>query len=177
MEEYDEDKTIFDFENDDTILSVWIDKYVDDPCYAEDGHVPEDPGLRLNGLACGRNIAAKDGSGSSWMFAHEIIMTHDVVALRDGVRAFAKGEINSFGPYPKKDPYGGDRPFFSLWLHRNENGNVSFSALTDAPGIGIDEVEGMMSAARLDELCAYFARIAEWFPPRVEEGPAQESLG
>ncbi len=175
MDEYSEEKTIFEFEDDSLVHSVWIDGYVDDPDYEEDGLVPDDPRLRRNGLACGRNIKAKDGSGFGCMFCPEIIMTHDVVALRDGVGEFLNGAIDKFGPFPKQNPYGGDCPFFSLELKRNEDGGVAFVAITDVPGSGVHEVSGLMTNDRLKELHEYFTRIVEWFPPRPEEKLTSEN--
>lgn len=167
-EEYSEEKTVFDFEDDEIVLSVWIDKYADDPCYAKDGLIPSDPKIARNGLACGRSFVAKDGSGFGSMFLHEIIMTQDVVGLRDGVLAFMNGDIDKFGPFPRNGPYGDDSPFFTLELKRNGKGEVVFSATVKVPAVGVQYVGGPMSKERLAELYEYYSRIAQWFPPRPE---------
>ncbi len=167
--EYAEEKTVFDFEDESIVLSVWIDKYVDDPIYVEEGDVPDALHIRRNGLACGRNFEYKDGGGFSIMFAHEIMMTSDVVGLRDGVRAFLAGDTNHFGPFPQKDPYGGDSPFFTLELKRNSNGESFFRAQVDEPGSGKCCAEGPMSKEQVAKLGKYYSQIVEWFPPRMEE--------
>lgn len=166
--DYSEEETVFDFEDDSIILSVWIDKYVDDPEYADEGFVPENAHIKRNGLACGRGYDYKDGSAFGWMCSFDVILTSDVIGLRDGVQAFAARETDHFGPFPQKDPYGGDRPFFTLELMRDAMGNTSFRAEVDVKGSGKRCAEGPITAKRLDELGEYYARIAEWFPPREE---------
>ena len=168
MEEYDEDKTIFEFENEEVTLAVWIDKYGDDPAYVDDGVAPSDKRVRRNGLGCGRSFAWKNGGGYGCMFIPEFILASDVAALRDGVHDFMTGKVSRFGPFPEKDPYGGNRPFFSLTLFRGQDNQIGFSVTTDVPASEIEYVDGEMSEARLSELHDYYARLAEWFPVRIE---------
>lgn len=168
MEEYSEEKTVFDFENDDIILSVWIDKYADDPVYIEEHDVPDDEHIRRNGLACGRNYSFKDGRGWGCMFGHEYMLTSDVVTLKEGVSDFMSGKIKKFGPFPEKDPYGSDYPFFNLELVRDVEDRIHFSVKVDVSGSGIEYVDGVMSEEKLAELSDYYTRISEWFPVRDE---------
>jgi hypothetical protein len=167
MEAYDEEKTIFLFEDEEKELDFWIDKYIDDPIYEDEGERFDDPEVRLNALACGASHGAKDGSYSYMMFLPEIISTYDVIALRDGVHQFLSREIDAFGPFPKKCPLGSDYPFFQLTLKRNEDGSISYSVTIAPPPEFPTSLNGNMKEETVCELYAYFSRIACWFPPRV----------
>ena len=167
-EEYEEEKTIFEFDAGNCWVGIWIDCYWNDLQFPDEGEffdLPADYGKEIarNALHCGRNIADKEGNGGAWMFASEFILAGEVAGLRARFDALRDGRIEGFGAYPEHYIGGEGLPFIQFAAVREGEG--ARVQLTLRPESHDEEFDICLGKKELADLCAYFKRINEWFPP------------
>ena len=175
-EEYEEEKTVFEFDGGNCWISIWIDRYWNDLEYPEEGEPDDLPKyygeeIARNALHCGRNIAAKEGFGGACMFMSEFILAGEVVGLRERFEALRDGRIDGFGAYPEHYIGGEGEPFMQFSATREGEGvrvQLTLRPECDEENLGIQ-----LGLKELDDLCTYFKHINEWFPP---VGPGEKQV-
>lgn len=177
-EEYEEEKTEFDFDADGYWVCIWIDGYYMDcdPDDSEEDHMDcleEHFGkdMARNAVHCGRHYEAKDGSAYSLIEAGDYISTEAVAGLRERFELLRDGKIARFGVYPEHGLGGKGRPYFQFSAARD--GDAAHVHLSTYAGGGPNEFDIVLDRTRLDDLCAFFKRITEWFPP---VGPGEKQV-
>ena len=175
--EYDEEKTILQMDGDNCWIHLWIDGYYKDleepddeePWNLEE-YYPED--VVRNALHCGRNLSAKEGLGGAWMFECEFILAGEVAELRKRFEALRDGRSEGFEAYPEHYIGGVGEPFMQFSAIREGEGTRV--QLTLHPACDVENYDILLGRKELEDLCAYFKRINEWFPP-VGPGEKQRS--
>lgn len=166
--EYAPENTVLEFDVGDFFASIWIDCYYGDDEYDDE---PSDddlrnypPEIQRNAIKCGRNIDPKEGlDGASWMFGHEYVMAGDIQELYQRFARLKSRAIDSFDYFPKHDESGVYPCLFSFAAKREPEGamiSLSFRSYSSD-----NDFVFHISEEKLDEVCAYFTRITEWFPP------------
>ena len=174
-EEYDEEKTVFRFDAEIGWVDIWIDCYwndLEDPEDEEDIDLPiyYEPDIVRNALHCGRNLSRKDGRYESW-WGGEYILAGEVAGLRERFEALRDGRSDGFGAYPDHYISGEGEPFMQFSAKRE--GDRIRVELTLCPENLVEEFDFLLARAELNNLCSYFKRINEWFPP---VGPGEEQV-
>ena len=177
-EEYEEEKTEFDFDAGGYWVRIWIDGYYMD-CDPDDPEEDQIDGLEecfgkdiaRNAVHCGRHYEAKDGSCYSLIEAGDYISTEAVAGLRERFEMLRDGKIERFGTYPEKGLGEKGRPYFQFSASRD--GYTAYVHLSTYAWGGPNEFDIVLDGTRLNDLCAYFKRSNEWFPP---VGPGEEQV-
>lgn len=174
-EEYDEEKTVFRFDGGSGWVDIWIDCHwndLEDPEDEEDVDLPTyyGPDIVKNALHCGRNLSRKDGRHAAW-WGGEYILAGDVAGLRERFEALRDGRSNGFEAYPEHNIGGKGEPFIHFSAKRLED--RIWVGLTLHPDNDTEEFDFWLGREELDDLCAYFKRINEWFPP---VGPGEQQV-
>ena len=175
-EKYEEEKTVFEFDAGNCWVSIWIDCYWNDLEYPEDGEPDDLPKyygeeIARNALHCGRHIDDKEGYGGSWMAMSEFILTGEVAELRKRFEALRDGRSEGFEAYPEHYIGGEGEPFMQFSAIRDGEG--ARVQLMLSPACSEERFNICLGRKELEELCTYFKRINEWFPP---VGPGEQQF-
>lgn len=177
--EYSVEGTEFDFETEGYWVRIWIDGYYmdcdpDEPEADRLEQIEERFGVDVarNAVHCGRHYEAKDGSGYSVLEAGDYISTEEVAGLRERFEMLRDGRSEGFGVYPEHGLGGKGRPYLQFSASRDGDG-LRVHLSTYAWG-GPNEFDILLDGEKLNDLCSYFKRINEWFPP-VGQGEEQRS--
>ena len=168
MEE-DVSRKEFVFEDDEYKLTFWIGRYADDKeCigWVAGSYVKDDNAKLLhNCLVCGRSYYDKVRKESGISLAYELISIKDVIAFRDGVKAFREKKIDHFGPCPEIGLLGNEWSYFKMELSREEDGDHFVAAVFQPYGV-IEHASSIVNDEWLQRLESYFTDIVELYPIR-----------
>ena len=173
MAEYDQKKTWFEFKESETgvIVSISIDPYAhyhpddDDESISDDESVGYPKEVEKNAILFHgfQTWPDEDDWFGDGLFCDCEVLAADIKELHRLFRKLQAREIESFGPFPKRDAWGAVPPF-SFLAHREKDGAQLRLVLR---GLAMIQTASdfHVSEERLGELCDYFGQLTAWFPP------------